>query len=290
MPARDRLVIEPGRRRRAVIGLIGSAQRRLVLSIFRCSDQAVLTALAAAVGRGVPVSAIVTDRAKASAGDLDRLCGWLLEHGIAVRRHAGSLKYHAKYIVADETTALVTSLNFTAKCFERTCDFLLLTKDAKAIAGLAGLFAADWAGSKVALAPAQLERLIVGPDHAPRDRFAALLLGARRRIRVLDAKLTDPGMRQLLESRRRAGIVVEMKRRKDIRPLASHGRLLVIDDDVAVIGSFALSTAALERRRELAVISREPAVLRALDEFWYTHARRRPSRDAEAARSLELRP
>jgi len=62
MPALDRLVIEPGQRRRAVVGLIRSAQRHLVLSIFRCNDEAVLTALAAAVDRGVQVHSIVTNR------------------------------------------------------------------------------------------------------------------------------------------------------------------------------------------------------------------------------------
>jgi len=290
MPALDRLVIEPGQRRRAVVGLIRSAQRHLVLSIFRCNDEAVLTALAAAVDRGVQVHSIVTNRPKASTADLDRLSRWLRDHGIAVRRHTSSMKYHAKYIVADDATALVTSLNLTAKCFERTCDFLLFTKDSEVIAGLNAVFAADWAGGAAALAPAQLERLIVGPGYAPRERFAALLLGARRRIRVLDAKLTDPFIQQLLESRRRAGVTVEIKRRKDLRPLASHGRLLVVDDNVAVIGSFALSTAAFERRRELAVVSHEPAVLRALDEFWRAHDRRLPCRDHDAARALEFRP
>ena len=290
MPALDRLVIEPGQRRRAVVGLIRSAQRHLVLSIFRCNDKAVLTALAAAVDRGVQVRSIMTNHPNASAADLDRLSKWLREHGIAVRRHTSSMKYHAKYIVADDATALVTSLNLTARCFERTCDFLLFTKDAEVVAGLNAVFATDWAGDAAALAPAQLERLIVGPDYAPRDRFAALLLSARRRIRLLDARLTDPFMRQLLESRRRAGVTVEIKRRKELRPLDSHGRLLVVDDTIAVIGSFALSTAAFERRRELAVVSREPAVLRALDAFWREHDRRLPCRDDEAARALELRP
>jgi cardiolipin synthase len=290
MPARDRLVIEPAQRRRTVVGLIRSARRQLVLSIFRCNDAAVLTALAAAVERGVRVQAIVTGRAKASADDLDRLCAWLIAHGVTVLRHTASTKYHAKYMVADDATALVTSMNFTTKCFERTCDFLLVTTDAEVTGGLAALFAADWTGGAAALTPTQQRRLVVGPDHAPRNRFAALLLGARRRIRILDAKLADPFMRQLLEARRRSGIAIESKRRKDLRPLAAHGRLLVVDDDVAVVGSFALSTAALEERRELAVITREPAVLRALDVFWRAHDRQRPYRDADISLPLELRP
>ena len=32
------------------------------------------------------------------------------------------VKYHAKYLVADDGPAVVASLNLTRKCFERTCD------------------------------------------------------------------------------------------------------------------------------------------------------------------------
>ena len=69
-----------------MLGIIRAARRRLVLSIFRCDDTRVLQALAGASARGVAVSAIVTARARASARDLDRVCAWLIAHGIEVRR------------------------------------------------------------------------------------------------------------------------------------------------------------------------------------------------------------
>ncbi|HXR45634.1 MAG TPA: phospholipase D-like domain-containing protein, partial [Pseudolysinimonas sp.] len=122
----ERLVLAPAARRRRVLATIRAARRRLVLSIFRCDDARVLQALAGAAARGVSVCAIVTPRAKAGARRLDRMSGWLGVHGVEVRRGASWTKYHAKYIVADDRVALVTSLNFTSKCFTRTCDFLLV--------------------------------------------------------------------------------------------------------------------------------------------------------------------
>jgi phosphatidylserine/phosphatidylglycerophosphate/cardiolipin synthase-like enzyme len=272
------LVLDPRRRRATVIGVIRSARRRLVLSIFRCNDTDVLDALADAVARGVAVSAIVTDRAKKSAQDLDRLRSWLIERGVDVRRYAPAVKYHAKYVVADRRTALVGSLNFTTSCFERTCDFLLVIRDADVVSALVELFDADWARRRPRLTPSQQRRVIVGPELRPRDRFAALVLGARRRIRIIDRRLTDPYMQWLLESRQAAGIEVDIMRRHDLRPLKSHGRLLIVDDSVAAIGSFALTAGALEKRRELAVVTSDPATLRALDAFWRAAAgARRPS-------------
>ena len=46
------------------------------------------------------------------------------------------VKYHAKYLVADEGPAIVASLNFTKKCFRKTCDALVVTHDPAVVAGL----------------------------------------------------------------------------------------------------------------------------------------------------------
>ena len=267
----ERLVLAPAARRRRVLATIRAARRRLVLSIFRCDDARVLQALAGAAARGVSVCAIVTPRAKAGARRLDRMSGWLGVHGVEVRRGASWTKYHAKYIVADDRVALVTSLNFTSKCFARTCDFLLVTSDPVVVSGLSALFAADWASRPPELTAAQRERLIVGPDDDPRRRFASLLTQARHRIRLIDAKLTDPSTRRLLDERRRAGVTVEIAHRRTLRPLRSHGKLLVIDDSIAVIGSLALSPASLDRRRELALVLRHPGLVATLDRFWQAH-------------------
>jgi len=272
MPAtREYLVIEPARRRRAVLGVIRFARRRLVLSIFRCDDAPVLQALAGASARGVAVSAIVTARARAATRDLDRVCDWLTARGIEVRRSGAPAKYHAKYVVADERVGLVTSLNYTAKCFTRTCDFLLITRDPAVVSGLTALFDADWAGQPASLTVAQRERLIVGPDGDPRARVQGLLHDARQQIRLLDTKLTDPAIRRALDDRRDAGVEVEIARRRTLRPLRAHGKLLLIDDRAALVGSLALSPTSLDRRRELAIVLRDPRLVAALGAFWHSH-------------------
>jgi phosphatidylserine/phosphatidylglycerophosphate/cardiolipin synthase-like enzyme len=284
----ERLVVAPAARRRSVLATIRAARHRLVLSIFRCDDARVLHALAGAAARGVSVCAIVTPRAKAGARRLDRLCGWLGANGVDVRRGAWT-KYHAKYVVADDRIALVTSLNFTSKCFARTCDFLLVTSDPVVVSGLSALFAADWVSRPPELTAAQRERLIVGPDDNPRRRFASLLTQARHRIRLIDAKLTDPFTRRLLDERRRAGVTVEIAHRRTLRPLRSHGKLLVIDDSIAVIGSLALSPASLDRRRELALVLRHSGLVATLDRFWEAHCEpRRPTASRGSGPFVEL--
>ena len=285
---RERLVIAPRLRRRTIVAAIRAAHERLVISMFRCDDRVVLQALAAAADRGVHVRVLMTPRARASAQDLDALHAWLAGRGIDVRRYEGGMKYHAKFLVADAGLALVTTLNLTARCFSRTCDFTLVSRDPAVASGLRELFDADWSQRPVSLTEAQRARLIVGPDHQPRERFAALVRQARQQVRILDAKFTDPYLVGLLEERRCAGITVERARRRDVRPLRRHGRLLIVDGDAAVIGSFALSAGALERRRELAVITRDARLVGTLDAFWRTHVSRPVPATQDVTAGLEL--
>jgi phosphatidylserine/phosphatidylglycerophosphate/cardiolipin synthase-like enzyme len=257
------------------VAAIRTARERLVLSIFRCDDQVVRQALADAARRGVRVSVLMTARARAAGRALEELQAWLAAHGIGVRRFAGGMKYHAKYLVADGRLAIVTTLNLTRRCFSRTCDFTLVTRDPAVVSGLDELFAADWSARPVTLAPAQRERLIVGPDHAPRARFAALVGEACAHIRILDAKLSDVELVSLLERRQQTGISVDIARRRDVRVLRRHGKLLIVDGTAAVIGSLALSRQGLDRRRELAIVMRDPRLIAQLDAFWCTHVRLR---------------
>ena len=288
--ARERLVIAPRLRRRTIVAAIRAARERLVLSIFRCDDRVVLQALAAAAARGVHVRVLMTARARAADHDLAALEAWLDDRGIDVRRYDGGMKYHAKYLVADAQAALVTTLNLTRRCFTRTCDFMLVTGDAAVLSGLIELFEADWQRRPVRFTAAQRERLIVGPNHQPRERLAALVHEARARVRILDAKLADPRIVALLDDREAAGIAVEHARRRDVRPLRRHGKLLIIDNHVAVIGSLALSAHALDRRRELAVVTRDPRLVAELDAFWRTHVARRPPAAVDDAAASEMLP
>ena len=131
---KETLILDPAGRKAALLRVIGSAKRRLVLSLFRCDDFSVLDALASALERGCGVEAILTKRAKGGKKRLKKLWGALEEMGAVVTRYGDPVvKYHAKYLVADEATAIVTTLNPTRKCFSRTWDAVLVTQDASVV-------------------------------------------------------------------------------------------------------------------------------------------------------------
>jgi cardiolipin synthase len=253
----DRFVFAPEDRLPAVLAVIGSARKRLLLSLFRCDDFDILDALAAALQRGVKVEVLVTSRAKGWTKRLRELWGVLEGMGAELYRSADPVvKYHAKYIVADDGPALVASLNFTRKCFTSTIDFLVTTRDPVVVTGLRRLFVADSRRPEPARVASFGRRLIVGPEHARRE-FTRLLERARRSIAIVDPKLTDPAILDLLKVKRREGVAVTVLGRERVGGLTPHGKMLIVDGAVAVIGSMSLSALSLDFRREAAVIVRD---------------------------------
>jgi phosphatidylserine/phosphatidylglycerophosphate/cardiolipin synthase-like enzyme len=238
--------------------------------MFRCNDEDILSALSHATSRGVVVDVLVTPRAKGGRRRLEELRTTLYASGARVHEYANlAVKYHAKYLIADEGPAVVASLNFTRKCFERTCDALVVTFDPDIVSGLQRLMAADRQGHPI---PDGLSRrLIVGPEGA-RLRFRALIEGAKSSIRLIDPKLSDPDLLRLLEARRATGVTVETFDSKRVGGLISHGKIMCIDDRLAVVGSAALTAPSLDLRREVAITVEDPKAVAEIRHLFRTAA------------------
>jgi len=262
---REIVVLDPAERRTAMLKVIGAAKRRLVLSLFRCDDFSVLDALAAALERGCEVEAVLTKRAKGGKKRLKKLWGALEEMGAVVTRYADPVvKYHAKYLVADDKTAIITTLNPTRKCFTRTWDAVLITPDPAVVKGLLTLFKADAAGVPLPSRRPLGRRLIVGPERSRRE-LRALIESARHSIRILDHKLSDPDVVALLRERRAEGITVSVLGKHPMGGVLPHGKMMIIDEARAVLGSTALSTLSLDFRREVSVVIHDAALVKQLN-------------------------
>jgi phosphatidylserine/phosphatidylglycerophosphate/cardiolipin synthase-like enzyme len=255
----DRVIAAVADRRPALLDVIREAKREITLSLFRCNDAEIFAELTRAVARGVAVNALVTSRAKGGKKKLKKLWDALQRTGASVHAYTDPVvKYHAKYLVADEGPAVVASQNLTRKCFERTCDALVVTYDPDVVSGLRLLMAADRDGAAM---PQDLSpRLIVGPERA-RRQFTALIDQATSSIHLIDAKLSDPDLVERLNTRRAEGLTVEVFGSKRLGALKSHGKIMLVDNRLAVVGSLALAALSLDFRREVAIIVEEPSAV-----------------------------
>ena len=278
----DRVVTSVADRRGAIIEVIRGARKTLALSLFRCTDADVLAELARATARGVTVEVLITARAKGGQAKLKQMAAALERAGAAVHAWGDPVvKYHAKYLIADDGPAVVASFNFTRKCLERTCDALVVTYDPAVVAGLGALMAADREGRPL---PARVSpRLVVGPERA-RRQLTDLIAQAQSSIRVIDAKLSDPDLVTLLNLRRAAGVTVEIHTTKRIGGLKSHGKVMLIDDRLAVVGSLALAALSLDFRREVAILVEEPQAVEGIRRLFLDAA---STTDAAVAQRVE---
>jgi len=267
-PPPDRAILEPAERRAAVLDVIRHARSTLLLSLFRCNDKEIFRELKAAVGRGVAVTVLVTSRAKGGKKKLRKLWQRLEDTGATVSAYNDPVvKYHAKYAVADDGPALVTSLNLTRKCFAKTCDVVVLTYDPRVVEGLTRLMATD---RDAIAAPETLpDRLVLGPERA-RRQFTTIIEQARHSILLIDAKLSDPGILALLEERRSAGVVVHVHHDVRVGDLKVHGKIMLVDGTRAVVGSLALTALSLDFRREVAIEVTEPAAVSAIRALFHS--------------------
>jgi phosphatidylserine/phosphatidylglycerophosphate/cardiolipin synthase-like enzyme len=147
------------------------------------------------------------------------------------------------------------------------------------------LMAADRDGAP--MPPDLSPRLIVGPERA-RVQLTALVASATRSIRLIDAKLSDPDLIDLLKRRRAEGIAVEIYGAKRIGQLKSHGKIMLVDESTAVVGSLALAALSLDFRREVAIAVTEPAaVAEAVELFASVDAARRAAGAAASEEASE---
>jgi phosphatidylserine/phosphatidylglycerophosphate/cardiolipin synthase-like enzyme len=186
------------------------------------------------------------------------------------------VKYHAKYLVADDGPALVASLNFTRKCFEKTIDAIVVTHDPAVVHGLRELIDADRGAREL---PADFSsRLIVGPERA-RRQFTTIIEQARSTIRLIDRKASDPAMTALLRARKADGLRVEIYDGKRLAGLRSHGKIMLVDEALVIVGGLSLNALSLDFRREVAVTVEEPSavtqIARLMDEVAATPGARR---------------
>ena len=283
----DRLVVTADARRTALLDVIRHARNRITLSLFRCNDEAVFRELTAATARGVAVEVLVTSRAKGGRKKIAKLWRALEQTGASLYSYTDPVvKYHPKYLVADEGPAIVASLNFTKKCFRNTCDALVVTHDPAVVSDLRRLWTADC--GRLEMPDNLSQRLIVGPERA-RRQFTALINEARTSIRLIDAKLSDPDLVSLLNAKRAAGMMIEIFSAKQLGELRSHGKIMLIDDETVVVGSLALAALSLDFRREVAiVVTAASAVAEAVELFKNIREAAAESRAAAAGAADEV--
>jgi phosphatidylserine/phosphatidylglycerophosphate/cardiolipin synthase-like enzyme len=142
----------------------------------------------------------------------------------------------------------------------------VFSESPEVVSGLKALFENDCTTPSAPL-PSIPDRLIIGPEHS-RRRLSEMLSSAKSSIRVMDHRVTDPQILALLAEKQRQGVSVQILGDGPMGGLICHGRMVLIDEKTAIIGSIHLSPPSLDSRREVAIIIEEASIVAELYDYF----------------------
>jgi phosphatidylserine/phosphatidylglycerophosphate/cardiolipin synthase-like enzyme len=268
------LIVQPHDGLRPVLDAVAGAQKSVDIVIFRFDLKPLEKALQDAVGRGVAVRALIAHTNAGGEKGLRQLELRMLNAGVTVSRTGNELmRYHSKMMVVDRDALHLYGFNYTARDL-RTRSFGLIARDRRVVQEAMRLFEAD---TQREVYEPTLDGFVVSPENA-REQLATFLKGAKKCLEIYDPKLTDPGMIRILQRRMRAGVDVRLigkasRRAGDLRAqkmpgIRLHVRAIIRDDEAVFVGSQSLRDLELEARREVGLITRDPRVVKAIDDVF----------------------
>ncbi|MGH3642311.1 MAG: phospholipase D-like domain-containing protein [Mycobacterium sp.] len=285
-PGGPRVIVEPDDGLDPVLQFISSAQTSLLVKQFTFTDETLTDAVIERRKAGVDVRVMLN--AARSGGDRanDETFERFRNADIDVQ-WANPKFYvtHEKSIVVDEKAALVATFNLCLKYFTLTRDYGVITHDPCHVAQIIDVFNADWnhddwvpsayegllwSNSNSRWHMAQFidtatERLdIQHPKYVDAvilDRIAAaidrgvkvhVLCGGKHGISEWDVLDTFASLRTL------SRFGAKVHKQKNLRV---HAKLLIVDDERALVGSMNIDRSAFDLRRELGITVTDPAVV-----------------------------
>ncbi len=128
-------IIQPGEGVAPLIKAINGAKKTIEIVIFRFNRREIEKALAAAVGRGVHVHALIAHTNRGGERSLRELELRLLGAGVTVARTDDDLvRYHGKLMLVDRRVLYLLAFNFTYLDMERSRSFGIVTTNRKHVA------------------------------------------------------------------------------------------------------------------------------------------------------------
>jgi phosphatidylserine/phosphatidylglycerophosphate/cardiolipin synthase-like enzyme len=196
---------------------------------------------------------------------------------------------HEKGMVIDDTVAYIMTSNFTLSALggsssTKNREYDIIDKNMQDVQGIIDIFNADWNRTT---AQYNAPNLVVSPDNSRTD-FQALINSAQKTLLIEAEEMQDEGIEQALISAAKRGVQVQVIlpqgsssdsngqgintikqggiQVKEDSQLYMHAKIIVVDGQKAFVGSENISTASLNRNRELGLIIADANVINTLQQ------------------------
>jgi cardiolipin synthase len=255
---------------------IDAARKSVDVEVYLLTSDEIIASLKRANGRGAHVRVIIERQPYQSEQDKSFTKSQLEAKGFQVRFGPSRYTYtHAKFMVIDGQTGVVSTANFTYSAFTSNRDLGVTTTVPREVAELSAVFEADWRDEPTPT----VKTLILSPTNA-RDAMMSLVAGAKTRIDVYAEEMYDEKMVRAFIAARKRGVSVRIlvppstdqdqldqidkltAAGVEVRTLKSptlHAKMILVDDLRVFVGSQNMSANSIEHNREVGLILTEAA-------------------------------
>lgn len=278
----DQLIIEPDMGRTPILAAINDTKSSIQLVMYGFTDQAFInTLINNAKNKNVK---ILLEKSPYKAADEN------LEAADLFQQNKINLRWsnpqfaltHEKTFVFDNKQALIMTFNLTHSTFTKQRNFAILTDNQSMVQEIEKVFTADWEHHPVTV---DNPNLAWCPDNC-RERITTFIDSAQHSVKVYAEDLTDYQITGTLAAAARSGVKVQLllskqanqnKNKKRFTYLTRagveihfnqqyviHAKVIIIDEQRALLGSINLTAASMHDNRELSMITSEKNITQKL--------------------------
>lgn len=280
----DQLIIEPEMGRAPLIKAMEESKQSVKLVMYGFTDETLLNSLIKKKLANKTVQVILEKEPYKAIDENKKVITKLKTHHIPWQ---GSIPphrlIHQKTLLVDNEKVIVMTFNFTHSSFKNERNFGLIIDDAKRVKAINTLFSADW--NHVPNQAPDTD-LLLSPDNS-RQALLKFINTAKRSIKVYAQSINDYKIVGALASKARKGVEVSIltshkPREKQANYLEQagvkiaiskhyyiHAKVIIVDNEQAVLGSINLTKPSFDNNRELAVITRDKTVISQLNNTFH---------------------
>ena len=286
------LVVLPDDTAEPFLAAIGAARKSLRIKMFLFSDPALLAAVIAAHKRGVRVRVMLNPARRSGEEENAATRRALEKAGVDVNDSNPAFDLtHEKSMVVDDEVGFVKSLNWETRNLTETRDYAVITRVPEEVAEMIAGFEADW--HRKPFDPGKAARLIWCSNNG-RERVARFIDSAKHTLWVQNERYQDQVIIERLVRAVERGVKVHVMARpphtlkkdkliegvgglrilhdvgaKVHKPkgLRLHAKMLLADGERAIVGSINLAPGSFDGRRELAIETDDPVVVKRLHDI-----------------------
>jgi len=272
------LIVLPDDTAKPIVDALAAAKRSLNIRMFLFTDPTLLETVIAAHHRGVKVRVMLNPARRTGEEENKESRERLHKAGIEVRDSSPDFDLtHQKSMVIDDAIGFVESLNWETRDLTETRDYAVVTTNALEVAEMVAGFAADWERKK--FTPDPRSRLIWCPNNG-RERVAEFIDSAKHSLYLQNERYQDTVIIERLVRAAKRGVKLHVMARpphtlklaklvegvgglrimRDVgakihklKGLKLHAKLILADEERAIVGSINLAPGSFDARRELAV-------------------------------------